>query len=809
MAAARGMPIPPADEVPPELEYRLTSSNRSDEQQQQPEKNIKSLTVPIGPRSQSYNSDSSAHLSPANPAFSLPSPTSPLTSPSSTAGHLFRTRAKTLASLGTSSRNNSQTDMTPREVQLPSDPFVNGQPIEVYLYKDASECPICFLYYPPYLNTTRCCEQPICSECFVQIKRPDPHPPEHHEDGSQPAAPPTAIEGDAENEEGQLVSEPSTCPFCKMPEFGVTYAPPPFRRGLVHQGGTGAIARHASAMSSQSSISSANMSPGPGRRRGASLSATAPGVITTDRVRPDWATKLATARAHAARRSAAATALHTAAYLMGNNGRDQADPRTFTFGRRMRRTGSGEDSPGTSNAHLNALAFLAERAQQQQARQAAGQNESGANGGNPGLFMPPPPRGSSSRRSRVDDLEEMMMMEAIRLSLASEEERRKKEEKEAKKEAKKKEKAERKAEKSARKSSRTSLYHVSSNASSSGVLESNESFQGSPGFRATESATSLTGPEMANGKGKAVDRESTTASQPLNIPQPSSSTSQPLPIPGLSVSPTAGGGPTLSNTDPLKKSHLRNVSNVSSSASSLIDQIGTSVGTDAGFPSGLVSGSVSGNGTPPVGGTGDGGAGSEPMFNFRSLTETLIREEDDEEKTDGSGRGTHIEDVADGKLSANNLSLSDHSSKSAADGSEGPTETQRPTLHHDEEEEEDNPAASTDAAAAIMTGGSFNVDSSFPATTSNSLSSSVPYQTDQDESLEPTSKKSHPPCLPTKHDLTNHINTTTIPPPSEHQPPILTAKHAPTDTVSSTPSTTADATTTEHRQASPSPSSPS
>lgn len=29
-------------------------------------------------------------------------------------------------------------------------------------------------YYPPLINTSRCCDQPICTECFVQIKRADP-----------------------------------------------------------------------------------------------------------------------------------------------------------------------------------------------------------------------------------------------------------------------------------------------------------------------------------------------------------------------------------------------------------------------------------------------------------------------------------------------------------------------------------------------------------------------------------------------------------------------------------------------------------
>ena len=37
-----------------------------------------------------------------------------------------------------------------------------------------------------HLNISRCCLQPICSECFVQIKRLDPHPP--HDDQSNQEA---------------------------------------------------------------------------------------------------------------------------------------------------------------------------------------------------------------------------------------------------------------------------------------------------------------------------------------------------------------------------------------------------------------------------------------------------------------------------------------------------------------------------------------------------------------------------------------------------------------------------------------------
>ncbi|KAI8912269.1 hypothetical protein DFJ77DRAFT_511813 [Powellomyces hirtus] len=64
------------------------------------------------------------------------------------------------------------------------------------LYKFAIECPICFLYYPANINYSRCCDQPICTECFVQIKRPE------------------------------STLEPAACPFCVETNFGILYHAP-------------------------------------------------------------------------------------------------------------------------------------------------------------------------------------------------------------------------------------------------------------------------------------------------------------------------------------------------------------------------------------------------------------------------------------------------------------------------------------------------------------------------------------------------------------------------------------------------------
>ncbi|KAL4888102.1 protein sip5 [Aspergillus ambiguus] len=581
MAAARGLAIPPPDEIPPELEYTNPPKATDDSKESAESKMIQHLTVPITSRSQSYGSDASQS---SNPTNSLPSPASPIASGTSTSP-LFRTRAKTLASLTTSKHN--QPDPGPREMQLPRDPFVNGQPIEAYLYKEAAECPICFLYYPPYLNRTRCCDQPICSECFVQIKRPDPHPPEHGD--ADPNAPAESGEGESpENQEGQLVMEPAACPFCVQPEFGVTYAPPTFRRGLTYAPDPNSRPNFTSPVSSTSSLSSGNPAIVPGRRRATSLSATDPLVITTDKIRPDWAQKLANARAHAARRSAAATALHTAAYLMNSN--SPSDSRNFSLGRRgVPRRGGAVDVGGSTgragSPALQALAFLTDR------RPAGNETDSAEE---PGTLAPPR---QSSRRNRIDDLEEMMMMEAIRLSLASEEERRKREEKEAKKEAKRREKEAKKAEKAARK---TGLY---SNNASSSALDVPSGLG-----RVVSSSSSITGEEATPaGKGKEVDRLSPNA--PAGHEQdPPAGTADAVP------DPTEQSASTLpSSAQQARPSHLRNVSSASSFSTLSEDH----------HP-----------------GAAEGASSNEPLYNFRSLAAVIGDEEKPEESAE------HVEDTS-------------------------------------------------------------------------------------------------------------------------------------------------------------------
>ncbi|KAL0089526.1 hypothetical protein F4703DRAFT_1841512 [Phycomyces blakesleeanus] len=71
-------------------------------------------------------------------------------------------------------------------------PFYKGQVEPQMSPRGSVECPICFLYYPSDINYTRCCDQPICTECFLHIK-PTP-------DTSQ-----------------------ASCPYCVQDTFGIIY----------------------------------------------------------------------------------------------------------------------------------------------------------------------------------------------------------------------------------------------------------------------------------------------------------------------------------------------------------------------------------------------------------------------------------------------------------------------------------------------------------------------------------------------------------------------------------------------------------
>lgn len=191
-------------------------------------------------------------------------------------------------------------------------------PLMVKIYRDPIECPICFLYYPASLNMTRCCAQPICSECFVQMKRAEPHP--RHDEPE-----PDTLLGQLD-----LISEPTACPYCAMSDFGVVYAPKygPGAKEAASKSADAAAADESAIDDTpdSSAIDTNNMDDVAeklmhmsGKRR-SSISVTNPNVVTVDRVRPDWSKTLAAARARAARKAATANALHATAFVEGGNG---------------------------------------------------------------------------------------------------------------------------------------------------------------------------------------------------------------------------------------------------------------------------------------------------------------------------------------------------------------------------------------------------------------------------------------------------------------------------------------------------------
>jgi hypothetical protein len=416
-------------------------------------------------------------------------------------------------------------------------------------------------------------------------------------------------------------------------------------------------------MSSSSSINSQGIgSTNKHRRRTTSLGANEPNVITTDKIRPDWAKKLADMRAHALRRAAAATALHNAAYVLGN----VENASRFGLGRR-RRTLFGGDSPGgeSSAANVGALLAAAHRQDSNANHDTAGQSD---------LF----PGRHSSRRSRIEDLEELMMMEAIRLSLAAEEERKRKEDKEAAKQAKKEEKQKakelKKAEKAAKKAG---MYPAGRNASNLSQMTT--------GTTNTNNTAAECGTMPVAGKGKAVDRSGSNEPEscPSSTPSPTAPKDDPqkhleqsralIHSHGSTTTPDAAQQlPSLIPLTPFiqqpyhRPSH-RQRSTASSSTSSFTDA--ADLDSDMAFRSGGLASSLepspnaSGvnlasnnpfrknegsfrSETPP-----GGGAGTEPMFNFRSLAAVIGDEERREKEARAKEMGFGVE-IANGAANA-------------------------------------------------------------------------------------------------------------------------------------------------------------
>ncbi|KAJ2558951.1 SNF1-interacting protein [Coemansia sp. RSA 1933] len=121
-----------------------------------------------------------------------------------------------------------------------SDSAPGSEPMWRQLLRRHIECPICFLFYPKNINYTRCCHKPICTECFVQIKR--------------------KLEDDC--------IAPTHCPYCVEPNLGIIYYAPAIgiaassrshRKQLSSQMSHSSIASAAKASASPPAASNADL----------------------------------------------------------------------------------------------------------------------------------------------------------------------------------------------------------------------------------------------------------------------------------------------------------------------------------------------------------------------------------------------------------------------------------------------------------------------------------------------------------------------------------------------------------------------
>ncbi|EDO16972.1 hypothetical protein Kpol_1041p30 [Vanderwaltozyma polyspora DSM 70294] len=181
--------------------------------------------------------------------------------------------------------NSSNDILNNIDISLPNDD------LKLSLYQSGIECPICFLYYPKNLNYSKCCQQPICTECFVQIKRALPHFP--HDDNEH------NNEDDSEKDPHLLISEPANCPYCATPNFTISYSPIASRK-------TGINGVKQFYYKPPKANDDANLSNNTAK----------PVYLTSDTIRPDWEDKLNKERSRLQRRAANATAIHVSNQLI-------------------------------------------------------------------------------------------------------------------------------------------------------------------------------------------------------------------------------------------------------------------------------------------------------------------------------------------------------------------------------------------------------------------------------------------------------------------------------------------------------------
>ncbi|KAF9548836.1 SNF1-interacting protein [Mortierella hygrophila] len=194
------------------------------------------------------------------------------------------------------------------------------------LYQGAIECPICFLYYPRNINRTRCCDKPMCTECFVQLKRLESAP-----------------------------TESPACPYCVEPHFGVIYSPallPSAHPGSPIPGHMAATTMTGSPSSSSPDRGADAQSPSSPSTRRRSTSHKSPEVVAADDLRPDWNRRILAAaqRQPGSRRASTSSSVSNSTFALG---RRLAVGRQGTSSRRSNSSAAAQDYNGYLSAMRN------------------------------------------------------------------------------------------------------------------------------------------------------------------------------------------------------------------------------------------------------------------------------------------------------------------------------------------------------------------------------------------------------------------------------------------------------------------------
>ncbi|KAG2223228.1 hypothetical protein INT45_006109 [Circinella minor] len=210
------------------------------------------------------NKNNNNLLSPPAP---IPVTSSSMTTISSGSRKNINTRPRSASSSSFSSNknNNTQQSKSQKSQQVAPAPTERELRIErmrlreKMLYNDSIECPICFLYYPSNINYSRCCDQPLCTECFVQIKRP----PESQ-------------------------TTPATCPFCMQDNFGIIYKPPSWSESLRLKSYDSLLSVPKDKNDNHAPQHTTSGISNTSRPRRQTISHQNPSVVLVDHVRPNW-----------------------------------------------------------------------------------------------------------------------------------------------------------------------------------------------------------------------------------------------------------------------------------------------------------------------------------------------------------------------------------------------------------------------------------------------------------------------------------------------------------------------------------------